>query len=238
VSFSPPLCAVVPALHEEDTIADVVAGTSAVVDEVIVVDNGSLDATAERAERAGARVVHEPRRGYGAACSTGARAAPADSLLLYLDGDGADDPAALTRVAAPVLEGRAALALGSRTTSGRERGALKPHQMAANRAMAALVRVAWGASLSDLGPMRAISRAQLIALDMRSPTYGWPLEMIVKAARAGLAIQEVPVPARRRAGGRSKVSGSLTASVRTGACFGGVLLRYGVGRRRPPGATA
>jgi glycosyl transferase family 2 len=182
--------------------------------------------------------VYEPRRGYGAACLTGARAAPADSLVLYLDGDGADDPAALARVAAPVLGGSAALVLGSRTASVRERGALKPHQMAANRAMAALVRVAWGPPLSDLGPMRAIRRAELIALDMRSPTYGWPLEMVVKAARAGLAIAEVPVPARRRAGGRSKISGSLSASMRAGACFGGVLLRYGVGRRHPPGAAA
>src|SRR5207244_856283 len=199
--------AVVPAPQREDTTADVVAGAVAVVDEVIVVANGSLDATAERAAAAGARVVHEHRRGYGAACLAGARAAPADSLVLYLDGDGADDPAALARVAAPVLGGSAELALGSRIASARERGALKPHQIAANRAMAALVRVAWGPSLSDLGPMRAISRAQLIALDMRSPTYGWPLEMVVKAARAGLAIEEVPVPARRRAGGRSKVSG-------------------------------
>jgi glycosyltransferase involved in cell wall biosynthesis len=229
VPTSPLLCAVVPALQEEATIADVVAGAATVADHVIVVDNASRDATGERAAAAGAQVVNEPRRGYGAACLTGATAAPAGSLLLFLDGDGSDDPAALERVAAPVVTGRAELVLGSRAM--RERGALKPHQLAANRAMAALVRAAWGAPVSDLGPMRAIRREQLLALDMRSPTYGWPLEMVVKAARGGLRIEEVPVPARRRAAGRSKVSGSLSASLRAGACFGGVLVRHGIGPR-------
>jgi glycosyltransferase involved in cell wall biosynthesis len=223
------LCAVVPALDEEATIEAVVRGALGVSGDVIVVDNGSTDATSERARGAGAKVVEEPERGYGAACLAGALAAPAGALLLYLDGDGSDDPDSLARVAEPVASGRARLALGARAR--REPGALRAHQRAANRALAALVRAAWRAPVTDIGPLRCIAREDLLRLDMRSRTYGWPVEMLVKAARAGLRIEEVPVPARRRAGGSSKVSGSLVTSIRAGASLGGALVRYGIGPR-------
>jgi glycosyltransferase involved in cell wall biosynthesis len=225
------VCAVIPALDEEAAIGAVVAGALGFTDEVIVVDNGSRDATGARAVAAGARVVREPQRGYGRACLTGARAAPAGAVLVFSDGDGSDDPAALGRLAAAVVEGRADLALGSRARDRREPGALAAHQRAGNWLFATLIRRIWRVPVTDLGPMRAIRREDLIALDMRSRTYGWPVEVVVKAARGGLRVVEVPVAARRRAAGRSKVSGSLRASVLAGLHFAIALVRHGTGRR-------
>jgi len=219
------LVAVLPALDEEATIAAVVEGVAPFVDEVIVVDNGSGDATAPRAAAAGARVVAEPRRGYGAACLAGALAAPEGALLVYLDADGSDDPAALVGVAAPVLAGEADLVLGSRVRGRREPGALAPHQLAANRAIASLVRLRWRLPVTDIGPMRAIARERLLGLALRSRTHAWPVEMLVAAARAGLRVEEVPVDTRRRAGGRSKVAGSVRGSAKAGVRLIGALLR-------------
>ncbi len=232
-----PVCAIVPALDEEATIGPVVEGALAYVDEVIVVDNGSRDATAARALAAGARVLPEPRRGYGRACLTGAHAAPAGSVVVFSDGDGSAEPAALRRLAAEVLEGRADLVVGSRARASQEAGALAAHQRAGNWLFSALIRRLWRIPVTDLGPMRAIRREDLIALDMRSRTYGWPVEMVVKAARAGLWVAEIPVLARRRAGGRSKVSGSVRASTLAGLHFAVALVRHGTGRcpSVPPG---
>jgi glycosyltransferase involved in cell wall biosynthesis len=236
VSPSRPVVAVIPALDEEATITAVVTGAVPACDEVVVVDNASTDATGARAARAGARVVREPRRGYGAACLTGALAADPAAVLLFLDGDGSDDPAALATVTGPVLAGEADLVLGSRALGRREVGSVLGHQMAANRAMAAIVRARWGVRLTDLGPLRAIARTDLVALRMRSATYGWPLEMVVKAARGGLRVAEVPVDARARAGGESKVSGTFGGTIRTAIRFAEILLRDGVGpRTRAPG---
>ncbi len=234
VSPAPPVVAVIPALDEEATIGAVVAGATAACDEVVVVDNASADATAGRAAAAGARVVRELRRGYGAACLTGALAADPAAVLLFLDGDGSDDPRRLTAVTEPVAGGRADLVLGSRTLGRRQPGSVLGHQMAANRALAALIRAAWGARVTDLGPLRAIARRDLLELRMRSRTYGWPLEMVVKAARAGLRVAEVPVDARPRGGGESKVSGTLGGTVRTAARFAEVLVRDGLGPRPRP----
>jgi hypothetical protein len=229
--------AVIPALDEEATIAGVVTGAGAAVDEVIVVDNGSWDATADRAAGAGARVVREPARGYARACLAGVRAAAPGSVVVFLDGDGADDPAAVSRVLAPVLAGEADLVLGSRTRGRIEPGALRAHQRVGNRVFAVLLRARHGLPVTDLGPMRAIRREDLLALGLRSPTYGWPVEMLVLAARAGLRVREVGVDARRRAGGRSKVSGSLSASLRAGAHFAWAMLRH-EGRSPPPDRAA
>jgi glycosyltransferase involved in cell wall biosynthesis len=230
-----PVCAVIPALDEEATIAGVVADVAAVTDEIIVVDNGSTDLTSAVASAAGARVVLESRRGYGAACHAGALAADPGAILLFLDGDGSDDPAALATVLAPVVYGRAHLALGSRLRDRRGPGGLAPHQAAANRFAAALIRARWRVGVTDLGPLRAIRRRDLLALDIRSRTYGWPLEMLLKAARARLVIEEVAVGCRPRRGGRSKVSGSLPASARTALRFAEVFVRYGV--HRPTGRS-
>jgi glycosyltransferase involved in cell wall biosynthesis len=224
--------AVVPALDEEETIAAIVAAAAGAADEVVVVDNGSRDATGARAAAAGATVVREPRRGYGAACLSGSLAAPAGALLVFLDADGSDDPAALRRLARPVLDGRADLVLGSRVRGHREPGALAPHQLAANRVLAALIRARWRIPISDIGPMRAIRREALLALRMRSRTHGWPVEMLVKAARRGLRVEELPVDARPRAGGRSKVAGSLTGSLKAGVRLLAALVRYGLAPTR------
>jgi glycosyltransferase involved in cell wall biosynthesis len=206
---------VIPALNEEAAIGGVVREVPRdLVDEIIVVDNGSTDRTAELAAAAGARVVREPIRGYGAACRAGALAAGDTDVLVFLDGDRNEDPAELLRVLGPVLAGEADLVLGSRV-GGAARGALTLQQRVGNRVVTALVRVLYGLRLTDIGPFRAIPARTLRELGMEHQTYGWPVEMVVKAARRGYRIVEVPVSCRRRLG-RSKVSGTLKGSVLAG----------------------
>lgn len=206
---------VIPALNEEAAIGGVVREVPRdLVDEIIVVDNGSTDRTAEIAAAAGARVVREPIRGYGAACRAGALAAGNTDILVFLDGDRNEDPAELLRVLGPVLAGEADLVLGSRVGDA-ARGALTLQQQVGNRVVTALVRVLYGLRLTDIGPFRAIPARALRELGMEHKTYGWPVEMVVKAARRGYRIVEVPVSCRRRLG-RSKVSGTLKGSVLAG----------------------
>jgi glycosyltransferase involved in cell wall biosynthesis len=206
---------VIPALNEEEAIGGVVREIPRdLVDEIIVVDNGSTDRTGEIAAAAGARVVREPTRGYGAACLAGVRAASDADVLVFLDGDRNDDPADLPRVVGPVLAERADLVLGSRV-GGAVRGALTLQQRAGNRVVTALVRILYGVRLTDIGPFRAIPTRVLLELGMEHKTYGWPVEMVVKAARRRYRIVEVPVSCRRRLG-RSKVAGTLKGSVLAG----------------------
>jgi glycosyltransferase involved in cell wall biosynthesis len=223
------IAAVIPALNEAPSIGRVVHGlrTQATTSlaRVIVVDNGSSDGTATVARAAGATVVAEPRRGYGYACRAGVLAADADIIVL-LDGDAADDPADLPRVLAPILAGSADLVVGSRSLGTLEPGAMTPHQVFGNWLAATIMRRLYGVAVSDLGPFRAIRRADLLALDMREMTYGWSVEMMVKAARAGLRYHEVAVSYRRRAGGVSKVAGTLSGSVRAGWCILSTTFRY------------
>jgi Glycosyl transferase family 2 len=220
----PRVAAVIPALNEREALPRVLgelpAGT---VDEVIVVDGGSKDGTAEAARAAGAQVVVETRRGYGRACAIGAASTEAD-VIVFLDGDGSDDPACAQRVLEPVLAGRAALALGARTR--REHGALLPHQLLGNHLVALLVRLVYGVRLHDVPPLRAVRRDVLDRLALTEMTYGWPTEMIVKAARAGLPIVEVDVAARARRGGESKIAGRALPSARAGARMLAVVARY------------
>jgi glycosyltransferase involved in cell wall biosynthesis len=202
---------------------------------IIVVDNGSLDDTAAIARGAGAEVVSEPRRGYGRACLAGVLAAHDTDIILLMDADGSDDLAGAAQVARQALAGEADLAMGSRARGRVEQGALTPQQRVGNAVAALLLRLLCGAQVSDLGPLRAIRRETLLALDMREMTYGWSTEMLVKAARAGLRIVEVPVDYHCRAAGESKVSGTLAGSVHAGWRILAAVLRYA--RWRPTTAS-
>jgi glycosyltransferase involved in cell wall biosynthesis len=200
-------------LNEEESIGQVLASVpSGVADEVIVVDGGSTDATVAIATAAGARVVQERRRGYGRACATGVAAASGD-IIVFLDADGADDPVEMPDILASVLAGEADLALGSRLAGGLAAGAMPWHQKLGNEFAAWLIGRIYGIPLTDLSPFRAIHRQCLLGLGMAEMTYGWPTEMIVKAARRGLRIVEVPVRYRSRLGGRSKISGTVRGTV-------------------------
>jgi glycosyltransferase involved in cell wall biosynthesis len=192
-------------------------------DEVIVVDGGSRDGTIQAAVEAGARVVVEARPGYGRACAAGAASTDAD-VIVFLDGDGSDDPACLADVLDPVLSGRAALSLGARTR--REPGALLPHQVLGNRLVVALVRLVYALRLKDVPPMRAARRDVLERLALTEMTYGWPTEMIVKAARAGLPVAEVEVACRARRGGKSKIAGRALPSALAGWRMLAVVARH------------
>lgn len=207
---------VIPALNEEAAIGGVVREVPRdLVDEIIVVDNGSNDRTAEIAAGAGARVVREPARGYGAACLAGALAAGDTDILVFLDGDRNDDPSELPLVLGPVLAGDADLVVGSRVGDRAARDVLTVQQRVGNRVVTALVRVLYGLTLTDIGPFRAIRARVLRDLGMQDKTYGWPAEMVVKAARRGYRIVEVPVSCRHRLG-RSKVAGTLRGSLLAG----------------------
>lgn len=218
--------AVIPALNEEGSIAHVVTAVPRdVVGEVIVVNNGSTDRTAEVAALAGARVVCEPARGYGAACKAGLDAATDADILVYLDGDASDQPQEMAQILAPVARGEADLVIGSRLLGRREPGAMPPHALFGNWLTARLVRVLYGVCITDLGPFRAIRRKDLLALDMHERTYGWPVEMIVKAGKRGFRIREVPVTHRKRIG-KSKVAGTLLGSLKAASIILFTTFRY------------
>jgi glycosyltransferase involved in cell wall biosynthesis len=210
---------VIPALNEEEPIAGVVRTIPRdTTDEIIVVDNGSTDRTAERARAEGAHVVHEPRRGYGRACRAGVQAAsPQSEVLVFLDGDGSDPPELMPRLLAPIAAGTHDFVIGSRTRGQREVGSMNLSQLLAGRAAGLILRALYGVSFTDMCPFRAIRRDALEKLGMREETYGWNLEMQIRAARAGLRILEVPVNHRRRTGGKSKVSGTVSGTIRGGA---------------------
>ncbi len=225
---------VIPCLNEAEPIAGVVAEVLAQgVDEVIVVDNGSTDATAANARAAGARVVSEPRRGYGRACATGVAAIrPGAEIVSFLDGDGSDVPAFLPGVVGPVARGEAEFVMGSRLRGKREAGSMTPQQLVAGRLAGLLVRVVYGVSFTDMSPFRAIRVVDLRRLGMGETTYGWNLEMQMRAAAAGLRIAEVPVDHRCRRGGVSKVSGNLTAGLSAAWRISVTFLRLATALRR------
>jgi glycosyltransferase involved in cell wall biosynthesis len=237
---------VLPALDEAEALPAALVSFPPGVD-LLVVDNGSRDATAAVAAAAGARVVAEPRRGFGAACWAGVQASPEAEVLAFADADGSFDGADLIAVAAPVLRGQADLVIGSRTAGAREAGAMPAYAVAANRAIGLACRLLFGVPLSDLGPFRAIRRDSLLALGVRDRGQGWPLEMIGRAGRAGLRVVEVPVRYRPRAGGASKVTGSLRGSLRAAAAMAAVTWRLlteqfrtrarPAAGRQPPAAT-
>jgi glycosyltransferase involved in cell wall biosynthesis len=218
---------IIPALNEEEPIVGVVRECIAtgVPDEVIVVDNASTDLTTERAREAGARVVTAPR-GYGRACAAGVRAlSPECQIVVFLDGDGSDVPAFMNQLVNPIARGTHDFVIGSRTRGQREPGSMNFQQIMSGRMAGVILRLLYGVRYTDMCPFRAIRRDALAKLDMREQTYGWNLEMQMKAARCGLRVLEIPVNHRRRAGGESKVSGTLHGTFVAGARIMATLVR-------------
>ncbi len=207
---------VIPTFNEAESIATVVAEIPrTVVDRVLVVDGGSTDGTRDEASRAGAEVV-AVGRGYGRACLEGARAADDADIIVFMDGDGADDPAAIAAMVAPIRAGDYDFVIASRARGEREPGSMASHQILAGLIAGWLTGLLYGVRYTDMCAFRAIRRDTLLALGMRELTYGWNLEMQMKVARAGLRVLEVPVGYRRRLGGESKVAGSLRGSIEAG----------------------
>jgi glycosyltransferase involved in cell wall biosynthesis len=207
---------VLPALDEAAALPAVLASFPAGVD-LVVVDNGSTDGTPGVAAALGARVVREPRRGFGAACWAGVQAAPRAEVIAFADADGSFDGADLAAVAGPVLRGEADLVLGSRVRGPRDPGALSRLALAENRVLGLACGLLFGVRLSDLGPFRALRRDTLLRLGIADRGQGWPLEMVGRAALASLHVVEVPVRYHCRAGGSSKVAGSARGTARAAA---------------------
>jgi glycosyltransferase involved in cell wall biosynthesis len=186
-----------------------------IVDRVIVVDGGSIDGTPERAREAGAEAI-SVGRGYGLACFAGAQTAENADIVVFMDGDGADDPAAIATLVAPIRAGDYDFVIASRPRGTREPGSISSHQILAGLIAGRLTKLLYGVRYTDMCAFRAIRRGTLLALGMRELTYGWNLEMQMRVARAGLRVLEVPVSYRRRIGGESKVAGSLHGSIKAG----------------------
>ncbi len=207
---------IIPCLDEQAAIARVVTSVFAQnVSEVVVVDGGSLDGTADQAAAAGARVIVEPRRGYGRAIQTGIAAVRKDAeILVFLDGDGSDPVEFIPDLVSPIVAGQVVFVLGSRVRGKRERGSLTPQQVIAAHVGRLLLRLVYRARFSDLSPFRAIRRDVLDRLGMSEMTYGWNLEMLMRVAAANLPALEIAVGQRRRIGGVSKVSGNFIAGIK------------------------
>jgi glycosyltransferase involved in cell wall biosynthesis len=215
----PRLAAILPVLDEAGAIGRVLAAVPRnVVDEIIVVDGGSRDATAEIARAAGAQVIVERRPGYGRACAVGAAAAIANGAdtLVFLDGDGGDRPEMIPALVAPIRDGGYDFVIGSRSRGAREPGSMGMHQLVAGRLVGAAIGLAYGIFYTDMCAFRAIRADAFTHLGMRETTYGWNLEMQMRAARARLRVLELPVPAGRRLAGRSKVAGTLRGTLKAG----------------------
>lgn len=211
----PHVSLIIAALNEEAAIGKVINGVPRhIADEIIVVDNGSTDRTTEVASAAGARVVQEPRRGYGSAFRAGLRSLSPDcEIVVFLDGDGSDYPEMMIQLVEPIIKGTHDFVVSSRTRGRRESGSMNWHQVFAGYMIGLFLRLLYGVHSTDMGPFRAIRRDALESLGMREDTYGWPLEMQMRAARAHLRTLEVPVNYRRRAGGHSKIAGTVRGSV-------------------------
>lgn len=222
----------IPALNEEGSVGQVISALrqgSVPLRNIVVVDNGSTDATAQRAQAAGAQVVFQPQRGYGAACLSGLRFLAQQDLppdaVVFLDADGSDDVADLPSLVAALLQG-ADLVIGSRTAGRSDPGSLQPVQRFGNALATGLIRLLYCQRYTDLGPFRVVRYAPLCALDMQDETFGWTVEMQVKAVRRRLHIVEVPVHYRRRQAGQSKISSTVKGSFLAGLKILYTIARY------------
>jgi glycosyltransferase involved in cell wall biosynthesis len=226
--------AIIPCLREEAAIAQVVRSVLAQdVSEVVVVDGGSQDRTVEQANAAGARVIVEPRRGYGRAIQAGIAAVRKDAeILVFLDGDGSDPAEFIPDLVSPIIEGQAVFVLGSRVRGVREPGSLSPQQVIAAHVGRVLLRLVYGARFSDLSPFRAIRRDVLDRIGMSEMTYGWNLEMLMRIAAADLPTVEIAVGQRHRIGGVSKVSGNFVAGLKAAYSMVVTFVRLALGLRR------
>ena len=222
---------IIPTHNEAQSIGRVLADLPAnIVTEVLVVDSNSSDGTSEIASKMGARVLREPRRGYGRACLTGLAAANSPDVVVFLDGDYSDRPSELPILLAPIIEGHADITLGSRLQGRRSAGALPWHQVFGNRLAASLIRLLYGVNITDLGPFRAARAGVLRRLDLQENTYGWAVEIILKGTLAGFRIVEVPVSYYPRIG-KSKISGTLKGTVGAAWFILSLIVRYYFRRR-------
>lgn len=220
------IAVIIPALNEEEALPRVLTEIPVSLQaEVIVADNGSTDRTPERARAAGATVVTELERGYGAACLAGMAALENPEIVVFLDGDYSDYPEEMTALVAPILADEADLVIGSRMAGKREPGALPPHSVFGNWLASRLLRLLYGQRVTDLGPFRAIRYSSLCALGMQDRGYGWTVEMQIKAAGVKLRVVEIPVRYRKRVG-RSKITGSVRASIKAGVIILSTIFRY------------
>jgi glycosyltransferase involved in cell wall biosynthesis len=216
---------VIPALNEAESIGAVITALPRhLVDRIIVADGGSTDGTPQIARAAGAEVI-VVGPGYGRACLAGAEAATDISVLVFMDGDGADDPSAIGEMVSALRSGSYDFVVGSRTRGKREASSMAGHQILAGIVIGQLIRALYGVRYTDMSAFRAIHRADLLQLGMQEMTYGWNLEMQMRAARGGLRTIEIPVGYRRRSGGLSKVSGNLRGSIKAAARIVATFLR-------------
>jgi glycosyltransferase involved in cell wall biosynthesis len=215
---------VIPALNEEQAIGRVIGDIPSWVDDIVVADNGSHDRTAAEALAAGARIVTEYERGYGAACQAGIAELRSPDIVVFLDGDYSDRPQEMEALIDPIATGHADFVVGSRVRGQRERGALTPQQRFGNWLACRLICRFWGTPCSDLGPFRAIRADALQSLDIKDRAFGWTVEMQLKAAESGLRYSEVPVSYRARIGA-SKISGTLRGSLLAGTTILAVIAR-------------
>ena len=231
--LNPKIAVIIPALNEEAAIGSVVDRIPEFVDQIIVADNGSTDRTAARARAAGAETVYVPIPGYGRACLAGVAATNKADILVFMDGDGSDVPEELSQLIQPILTGAADMVIGSRTLGDVERGSLTLPQRFGNRLACAMMRLFWRARYTDLGPFRAVRRESYEQLQMTAPTYGWTVEMQVRALKQKLSVVDVPVSYRRRIG-KSKISGTVRGVVLAGTYIIGTILAERLGRGPKP----
>ncbi|EFH86662.1 glycosyltransferase family 2 protein [Ktedonobacter racemifer] len=225
---------IIPALNEEEALRHLLPTLPHdTINWQIVVDNGSTDRTAEVARAAGAIVVQTAERGYGRACFRGLQEARrlGAEIALFMDGDGSDDPADIPEMLAPILSRQADLVMGSRVSKQAEKGAIPPQARLGNWLVSRMITLLYDATLHDIGSFRAIRCEQLARLNMSEMTFGWPVEMLVKAARARYRILEVPIHYRQRSHGCSKVAGTLVGSVKAAYYMLSTTLRYASTRR-------